>query len=500
MSSQSTPVTYGNIMPPGRTGLMGLPLGVTLAGVPAIVIVILMLTQLWFLQALATTAVGVTAAGLMVWGKKSERTVYERMTLRRTHAADRRAGRTLYVAGPAGKVPDGSFTLPGLMASSDLSQHTDAYGNVFGLIRLPAAKHYTVVIEAFPDGDALVDPGQVDRMVAQWGAWLAQLGVDEGVVGASVTVETATDSGVRLARMVKGNIDPSGSPFAHTVAAEVITDLSTGSPVVITRLALTFSGKGHDDSGTDRGPEAMAEDIANRLPELLATLKMTGAGGSVRACTAQDIVDFTRVAYDPTVATAVEAARTDGGTGLTWSEAGPSFTDTEFDRYHHDRAVSRTWQMWRPPQGIFYSNALRALLEPTTRVLRKRVTLLYRPVPASHAADAIEAEQKNATFTGSEKKRRTARQRQREKYAEKAAQEEALGAGLLRFGLLVTVSCASADDLPRLEKVIPGLGNRARLRLREADGNHAVAFQAALPLGVVLPEHSVLPAQFREFM
>lgn len=493
-------VTYGNILREGRLGLAGLPIGVTIATAPVIVLAMLfMLRQAW-LPALGVTVLGAAGVALMVVAKKQGRTVYERRALRAAYKASVRAGTNLYVAGPAGRVPDGSLRLPGLMAASRLSEHTDSYGNAFGLIRLPAAKHYTVVFEAFPDGDGLVDQDRVDAMVQQWGAWLAQLGVNDDIVGAAVCVETASDPGVRMGRMVRGNIDPSGSQFAHAVAAEVIEDLSTGSPVVSCRIAITFSGKEFDNRGSDRGVQAMAEDIANRLPELLATLRVTGAGGSIRACTAQDIVDFTRVAYDPTVATAVEAARVEGGTGLSWDEAGPSIADAQLDAYFHDRAVSRTWQMWRPPTGMFYSNVLKALVEPTKGVLRKRVTMIYRPVPASQAADEIESEQKNADFSGTEKRRRTARQNQRSLFAAKAAEEEAAGAGLLRFGMLVTASCTSSAELPRLERIIPGLGNRAKLRLRSALGNQEVAFQAALPLGVVLPEHSMMPATLREFL
>ncbi|VTR76037.1 SCO6880 family protein [Cellulomonas hominis] len=503
MSASSAPtprVTYGNIMSEGRRGLLGLPMGVTIGAVPVIATAMLMLTRQAWLPALALVLVGSVAVSLMVIGKRQGRTVYERWALRRAHNASVRAGASTYVAGPAGKVPEGSFRLPGLLAASTLIEHDDGYGNRFGVIRLPKAAHYTVVFEAFPDGDGLVDQERVDSMVEHWAAWLAHLGIEEAVVGASVTLETSIDPGVRLARMVNTNLDPSGSPFAKAVAEQLVSDLKTGSPMVSCRIAITFSGKGHDGAG-DLGADSMVEDLANRLPGLLSTLKGTGAGGSVRACTAQDIVDFTRVAYDPTVATAVEEARgTPEGTGLTWAEAGPSIADAELDAYFHDRAVSRTWQMWQPPSGIFYSNVLTPLLEPIGGVIRKRVTMLYRPVPASKAADVIESELDNADFAGTEKRRRSARQQQRSRYAEKAAQEEAAGAGLLRFGLLVTVSCASRADLPRADKVVGGKANRARLRVREALGNQAVAFQAALPLGVVLPEHSMMPTALREFL
>ncbi len=368
------------------------------------------------------------------------------------------------------------------------------------MIYLRSAKHYTIVLEAYPDGDALVDQSQIDSQVAHWGAWLAQLGVDEGIEGASVTIETAPDTGVRLARMVEGNLDESASPFARSVAQAIVADLAVGSPSITTRIAITFSGRTHDANGSDRGRASMAEEIGSRLPVLLSSLGDTGAGTTVRACTAQDIVDFTRAAYDPTVATRIEQARAEGGTGLTWAEAGPVFAEDQIDRYYHDRGVSKSWQMYEAPSGMFYSTALRRMVEPTKGVLRKRVTILFRPVPAGEATDVIESDINNATFASSQKQRVSARQRARLAYATKAAEEEAQGAGLVRFGLIVTVTCASSTEFPRLDKMVPSLGNQARLRLRPALGNQAVAFQTALPLGLVLPEHSILPTQLREYL
>ncbi|MCB7138250.1 SCO6880 family protein [Cellulosimicrobium marinum] len=496
------PGAYGNLTEPRRTGIFGLPMGVMLLGIPFVLVVILMIARGLFFAAAGVVAVGIVAVVLLVGFKKQGRTFYARRALARAHRAKVRRGESLYVAGPAGKVRDGSFTLPGLMAPSSLSEHQDAFGNRFGLIRLRAARHYTVVLEAYPDGDALVDQSTIDSQVAHWGAWLAQLGVDEGIVGASVTVETAPDSGVRLTRMVRGNIDEeTAHPFAVNVATELVGELATGSPTIVTRLALTFSGTNIEGKSGDRGLTAMAEEIGNRLPVLLSSLWETGAGTSVRACTAQDIIDFTRTAYDPTVAAQIEQARADGGTGLSWAEAGPTWHDDgALEVYYHDRAVSKSWQMYRGPNGMFFSNSLRRLVEPTPGVLRKRVTILYRPIPAGEATDVVESDINNATFGASSKQRATARQQQRLAYAKKAAQEEAAGAGLVRFGLIVTVTCARSDDLPRLEKMIPSLGNQARLRLRPALGNQAVAFQAGLPLGLVLPEHSIIPSQLREYL
>ena len=106
----------------------------------------------------------------------------------------------------------------------------------------------------------------------------------------------------------------------------------------------------------------------------------------------------------------------------------------------------------------------------------------------------------NSYAAASQRSRPTARQQQRYAQAVRTAEEEALGAGLVRFGMIVTVSCADETELPRLDQAIASMAAQGRLRIREALGNQAVYFQAALPLGVVLPEHTIIPDQVRGLM
>lgn len=496
------PDMYGNLVKPGRSGILGLSMGVSLMGVPLVLVVILLLVRQMYWQALLLVVVGVVGAALAAMrSPRDGRNIYERQMLKMAHRQKVRSGNAVYLAGPAGKTRDGKIRLPGLLAQSELSEHVAGYDIPFGLIRVRSAKHYTVVLECFPDGDSLVDQPRVNSMVAHWGAWLAELGRDDDVIGASVTVESAPDTGLRLSRMVNGNIAPTASTFSRAVAEGIPAQVSAGAPSLATRVAITFSGKALDKDGSDRGLEAMADEIGTKLPVLMGGLWDTGAGTSVRACNAQDIIDMTRMAYDPTVAAQIESARADSGTGLSWEDAGPIYADdSHLDRYMHDRAVSKSWTMFEGPRGMFYNTALRALMEPTKGVLRKRVTMLYRPIPAGQAADLVESDINNAQFAGSQRQRSTARQQQRLRFATRAAEEEAQGAGLVRFGMIVTVSCADASELPRLDKAIPSMSNQARLRVREALGNQAVYFQAALPLGVILAEHSIIPSNVREML
>lgn len=493
---------YGNISKPGRSGILGLPMGVSLMGVPFILVLVLAMARGWFLVSIILAFVAVTAAALTVVTKKQGRSIYGRMMLKFMQRRKERSGKHVYLAGPTGRGRDGSVRLPGLMAASELSEHTDSYGQTFGMIRLvgQGVKNYSIVIEAHPDGDELVDQRAVNSMVAHWGGWLAQRGIEEGIRGASVTVESAPDTGLRLRRMMHANQSEDASPFAEAVAEAIPVEYEGGSPVLTTRLTVTFDGRAVDGSGKDRGTEEMAQEIGNRLPVLLSGLMDTGAGTSVRPCTAQDIIDSTRAAYDPTTAAQIEEARAEGGTGLAWSDAGPVFALDGFDHYRHDRAFSKSWTMYEGPRGVFHSNALRRILEPSPDVLRKRVTLLFRPIPAAKATELVERDINDAVFAGSQKQRVSARAAQRRAAAMKSAQEEAEGAGLVRFGIVVTISVADPSRFKQLDQQVPSHFNQARLRVRPALGNQAVTFQSGLPLGLVLPDHMLLPDELRDWM
>lgn len=72
--------------------------------------------------------------------------------------------------------------------------------------------------------------------------------------------------------------------------------------------------------------------------------------------------------------------------------------------------------------------------------------------------------------------------------ARKTAQEEALGAALVRFGMIVTATVSDPAGLPLARQTVESLSATARLHLRPAYGNQDVAFLAGLPLGVILPK------------
>ncbi|WP_300345596.1 SCO6880 family protein [Nesterenkonia sp.] len=499
---------FGNLTLPKRSGILGLSMGASLVLVPCFLLSIGFLATQRLLTAVAAIAVPLVLLALAPITRAADpsgRSIYRRLMIRFMQRRKEKSGQALYLSGASGHTPDGTTRLPGLLARAELTEHVGSHDLQFGMIRLSGrGSHlYTVVLEAFPDGDALIDEDRLRRYVDHWGAWLSDRSLDENVKAASVVVESAPDTGMRLNRLLTSKRAEGAPEFSTAVTEAIAEEYSAGSPQVTVKVTVTFDGR---DLGTgkDRGTAEMAEEIGARLPAIVGGLTTTGAG-RVEVCTAQEIVDSTYLAYDPHAQVAMEEDKlNNGGTGLSWEDVGPTFHYDALDRYAHQRAISASWTLFDKPEGFFGPRSLQRALDPISGVMRKRVTLLYRPIPRSQTAAEAERELKNSRFAGSQA-RDDQRAKNRRDAALKTQQEEARGAGMTRFGMIVTVTLDGEDpehahdELRRLRRQIPQSFSDTRLRLREALGNEAVTFQAGLPLGLVLPEHMLLPEDFRRW-
>ncbi|MFF7987743.1 SCO6880 family protein [Streptomyces sp. NPDC007901] len=493
----TTPRTYGNFRKPRTSGLRGLSLGTTLllfAGLAAVVLTTL--ASVW--AALALAAVLTAAMAPLAVRDRHGRTLMQRGAVRLAWRRTTSSGGHLYRSGPLGRTGFGSCRLPGLAAESVLTEAQDGYGRPFAVITIPATGHHAVVIACDADGAALVDEQQVDIWVAHWGQWLSVLGAEPDLVAASVTVESAPDSGVRLQQEIAANTVADAPDLASSMLREVLTAYPAGSAQITTRIALTYSGAARAGSPR-RSAEDMALHIGTRLPGLTAGLSMTGAGIAV-PMTATELAEAVRVAYDPTVASLVEEARAVGGSGLTWSQAGPMAAQEAWDHYRHDGAYSVTWAMTEAPQGEVFSNVLTALVQPNRDIARKRVTLLYRPHSRAEGARVVQQDYKNALFNAQQSQIGQARDDAEVIAARRTTEEQAQGHGVIRFGMLITSTVGSAADLAKAAAAVDNLAPAARIAVRPVYGSQAAAFAAALPLGLVLPMHTALPQTVRDAM
>lgn len=487
--------TYGNWRRPSSPGIGSLGMigtGILLFGL--VVMVIAMMISIWA-GIVVAVIIGAVLAPLMIRDRHG-RNGLQAMTARFAWWRGRSAGQRVYLSGPL--PTSGSFRLPGLLAASTISDARDSYGRVFGLVQIPSTGHYTAVMDCAADGAALVDQDQVDTWVAYWGNWLRELSWEPSLAGASVTVETAPDLGARLAQEVNSQVSPTAPPLARQALEEVMHTYPAGSAQVSTRIAVTYSAAPRPGAKR-RTREEMAIEIGRRLPGLASNLSMTGAGHA-RPMSSVELAEAIRVAYDPSAQVLIDEARTIGQpSGVTWGDAGPAGAVEYWDHYLHDGAASITWAMSEAPAGEVLSSVLAALLRPHGDIARKRVTLFYRPYEPATAARLVERDKRDTRFAQAGN-RTTAATEVAMMAAEQTAHEQAKGAGVVRFAMLVTATVRSSSELPGAAAAIDTLAGPARIRLRRVYGSQAAAFSASLPVGVVLPEHLRVPQSIRESM
>ncbi|MFI6831135.1 SCO6880 family protein [Kribbella sp. NPDC050241] len=493
---RGVPRTYGNWRQPASAGIAGLgSLGTALL-MGGLVMTIMATMAGGLIGAIVTLLIVGVCLLMLTTKDKHGLSALQRLSTRIGWERAKMAKHNIYRSGPLGRPAWGTFQLPGLAAASQLSEFEDSYGRSFALLYYPSTRHFTVVINAEPDGASLVDQEQVDVWVAHWGQWLAALGHEPGIVAASVTVESAPDTGIRLRREVGSNMLDGTPAIARAMLTEVVQTYPEGSALISARVALTF--KGTDRSGKRRKEEDMGRELASRLPALTQSLNATGAGAA-RPVTAQELCETVRIAYDPASAVLIDEARTNGDMPeLQWTDVGPAGAQGFWDKYRHDSAWSVTWQMTQAPRGEVFSSVLSQLVAPHGDIDRKRVTLLYRPLDAATAARVVEADKRNASFRATTSSRPSARTMTEARAAERTAQEEAHGAGLVNFGMVVTGTVMTAEQVPDMIAAIDNLGATARVLLRPAYGSQDSAFVAGLPLGVVLQSHLSVPAGIRE--
>jgi hypothetical protein len=558
------PRTYGNWRRPASPGLPRLGLLGTALALGSLVLV-MGVQVLAGLAAAGVCALAVCAGLLpLVWRNRAGRNGWQVLAAKTAWRVGQRRRQHLYTSSLTGPVSFGSARLPGLLANSRLLSAVTAHGEPFALIHLPSTRHYAVMISLDPQGSQLIDPETVDEWVACWGGWLARLGHEANLEACTVTVETAPDPGSRLAAEVQTMLTPAAPALSRAMLTEAASSYPHGSATVTAYLTLTFTARRQGGTETERfrlrqpgrrgtgsraaprphggladaaggGPtsgtgggvrsgQEMAAQIGRRLPLLLHQLRTCGAGTGA-AMTPAEVAAIVRVAYDPAAAELLDRARaqhtqlgisnpgivnpgtTDVGGALeaplvSWQDAGPVAQVEAWDHLRHDSGTSITWQMVEVPHGAVQSRVLEQLLDANDMLARKRVTLIYRPHDPASAARVADADVRTAVG------RATLRQgegRATESLALAAARqsaaEQATGAGLIRFSMLVTATISgggAAGELAQAAELIEQLGPACQLRLRRCYFSQAAAFTAALGVGVVLPKHVAVPDLVRD--
>lgn len=492
--TQSMPAVvkgFGGWKKPSQSGVGGLSLRATMILGVAAAFLILVMGTMGMLAAIEIGGPIVLVVALMVIGDADGVMLSAKISERAAWAMKVASGTNIYKAGPASKATGGKFQLPGIGAQLEVSDHADIMGNRFGMVYCPSQKTATVIFGCEPGGVSMLDEDEIDNQVAYYAGWLSQLGLEPDVVAASVTVETAPDPGKRLEQVVASRVDPDAPEIARRVLQDSVDAGRGGATQVSTWVAVTFTTSNMGRKVRD--VDGVATSLSQRLGTLRGGLVPSGAGG-IWNLNSSNIAELVRIAYDPASAVWFDQVHASGQTPqLAWSDVGPSAAVASWGGYQHDSAYSITWAMSGAPKGIVNSGVLRPLLAPSADIARKRVTMLYRPIEPGAAARMVDDDLTAASAARGNVRKPEVRMTQALRQAQQTAAEQANGAGLLEFGILVT---ATTDDLDMRDQVVHtlrNLGASARIRLRPMYGMQDAAFVACLPLGVMLERASILP-------
>jgi len=377
---------------------------------------------------------------------------------------------------------EAGLRLPGPLAHLELVRAEDGRGGHFGLVHDTRTRRLTATLRCAASSTWLVDGREADSWVANWHSWLASLGYAPAVRWVSVTVDSAPEPGTTLRDGVEARLDPDAPGDVQALMDELVRRSPGAAAHVETRVSITFDPA----AMTGRLPELhdRAAEVSRLLSGFESQLASCGVTVLGRAA-ATDLAAVTRTAYDPQARGDVERALR-GRHEIDWQDAGPVAAREEWAHYRHDSGVSVTWGWHEAPRQQVTSDVLTRLLSPGR--YPKRVTLLYRPMSAGAAARVLEGQVNAAAFRDAyrraQKRDETARDAADREQAQRAAHEEAAGAGVVLISMYVTVTAADTEELGEAVADIESRADQCKVQVRRLYAGQAVGFATTLPLGV----------------
>lgn len=481
--------TYGGWRRSRGIGLLGLGTAATFVLLGAFVVLVLLAAfSLKATLYLAPPIVVVGAAGMIrIGGVPIAQLIVQRVRWHYGASANHTSYRADVVLHHTGVLQ-----LPGTLAATELLSAEDGCGTRYGLVRDRHTGYLTATLRVVPTSTWLADTGDADGWVANWGAWLASLGYIPALRWVTVTVDTAPDPGSTLTDQLARTIDTS----APQAALEIMDRLAASAPAaaadVDTRVSITF-----DPARSPAAPKTIADavtEIGQTLAGLESALGACGVTVLGRAQAAH-IAGVVRTAFDPAVRGQVNRLLMTGvgpklEEQLNWASAGPAGAEERWDCYQHDSGMSVSYTWREAPRQNVHSDVLARLVAPGP--YPKRVSLQYRPFPATAAARTLDSEVRAAEFRREYSRRtrrdQTARDALDHASARQAADEEARGAGVSLLGLYVTVTVTDPSQLPRATADTETAAEASKIRLQRLYRSQAAGFATTLPCGICLPE------------
>lgn len=477
---------YGRWEKPRSSGMFGMTWGATIFAGAVVIVAVL---QFMFFHSLIATglvlAIGATILAPLLWQRRG-RTGWELMTVRLRFWESAFKGENMFRGGVFGVVP-GRSQMPGIQGDTRLYEYELSSGKRFGLIHARAKDHYTVVLSSQPQGQELVEQWQINEWVRGWDDFLAGLGTTHNVAGAVVVVETVPDNGTRIAAEVRAITAPDAPAYSREVMAQTVTHRMSAKVRNEVRIAITFR----------RQREANSRDVADQgaaIGRLLSSIvtRAARAGLDAAPMSAADLCVVGTRAFRPEVDHELEVLLSKGEHEvLRWDQTGCAGAKAQWDHYVHNGYRSVTWEMGQAPAGTVTHAALQPLLVPRADLPRKRVAIVYRIHNIAEAVKLVDGDFKDAlTAEQSKSGIGSAAASIRVDNTRAAREEQARGAGLTRFGVLITLTAERDADMPQLAAEIEGMSAAARIGVQRVFGGQDAAFAGALGLGVLLPEYA----------
>ena len=347
--------------------------------------------------------------------------------------------------------------LPGVLAPTALLRVADPLhaGTPVGVVWNRRTGQMSATVLVSPAGTLLADRSQVCSQVTSWGQLLATLANEELLDAVTVTVQVTPSSGAALGDHVRDRVIRDAPDLALTTMRTLVEAAPTASAQMAAWMTVVTS----PDRAPHR-PEGPLEAAAETL-RCLDALDLAPTGADViRPASDLDLLRLVRGAYQPADRDAPPEAWRD----LSWHEAGPVAAEEQWDRYRHDGGISVSWVLREAPRRPVPDSVLLALLAPGR--FTRRVALGYRVLSTEEAAAVVErqlvaADARQAYRTRTQ--RTPTRREQADTYAaERAADEEAYGAGVAQWSVTVTTTVTDESDLPAAVREIEQAAETSR--------------------------------------
>lgn len=477
---------YTLVGKPQKTGYFGLSMkAFTVVAVGFfMVLATLLLRQLWL--ALIILVAVVIIVGLMTLMYHG-RSYAEQIQIGTQRAKRKAQNQDVYLSGAESGVPGGQHAQPGLAAATELLESKDTENRKFGVILDVSARRATVCFDLVLSGEVPRTLSERNDATDQWGAWLAQLSLSNDIASAVFVVGNRPATGALIHREVNHLIEPSSPDVAQRIVQEAADTLGSGVPEIEAHVALTF--KISMNGANDR---TFLKQLEYRLPQLYHSLPYSDINSE--PMTAEQITARALAFNYPDTESDLEDLAVRGGShGIDWNDAGPTAAFEMGNHYYHDGCRTVSYEMLSGPPPTFREGTLRDLLAPHPRLRRKRVALIYKPIPASEGGKKVEKEWIDARNQRSGMRNRASGAADiRVEQTDHARRAVANGAQLGQYALMMSVTENHDMDLNAVHADVRELAGQSNIGLWPMHGVHDVGAQVTQGIGVLPFEKSTV--------